>query len=213
MKFRFDRLEFLKLIKNGHCILLGRTQSGKSFFARSLLADTGSLIFLSKNTEYSLWKGRLASDRLELLESIKQGQSDGINTVVTVGTFQEAAEVLSKISFYLLSLGLQCTVFIDELADVATAHIIDGYTSKLWTKGLGMGINMIAACQRPTKLLNPTVKANTVYWVIFQVNVNDRDTNEIPFIDKVSELEKYEFLVTDGVDVKHYKPIGSGLNE
>jgi len=194
-------------IKSGEFItVIGRTQTGKTFFVKNRLLRLQNAIQIVFDTKRKVTDGwqNWAEISVSYIPDLAKAITDGKRRIhFLTQVYSDDIINLNVICKLMLDIAqtqnIHQILYIDELADISNSYHIPPNLALMYTKGAGLNITIIASCQRPVQILHPLIRSQTFHFIIFKINVTDIDTNVIPFIDKVAVLGDYECIYTDGV--------------
>lgn len=180
--------EVPKINPNEHVGLLGRTQSGKSYFAREvLLTYFRRLIVIDteERNEFSKEKGYaqvdyhiIKPDNKELIAILKgypidkEGKPPAFRWNMPTPVGEEGERVIEILSAMLLAYGNSVALYIDEAGDFVNAHYIPPNFNSLMRKSAKRHINVIWTTQRMPNV-NGDIAGNSVHMFVFNIEPSD----------------------------------------
>lgn len=192
-------------------LILGKTGSGKTQFAKHLLrivAQKMPVVIIDPN-ELWLWKGR-GGQKTDWASKKEPGTIDKphlvdvFNPKFSVQLLQPDVDGsnedprLARMCYDLLKAGNRF-IYFDESEGIATANKVPDYIRRVWKTGRAHGLGAWVATQAPTGI--PKIfKSQAEKFITFKVGLEDIDLVSAMLHapkEQVSGLKKYEWLYYD----------------
>lgn len=161
----------------GHILIIGETQSGKTFYANHLHREFatrghGLSIFWNTNHIPYVWGEKVQS--VNGLAAVAQ-RSKAINFLPS-GNLEQANQQLAQLVAWIFKHGkgagrVWCQVLVDEAQEYSRENSQNDPVRMVATRGLGAyGVRLIAITQYPVTL-NTTTRTNCAFRVIFKPGI------------------------------------------
>lgn len=154
---------------NEHVTLMGKTGSGKTYFAQHALSSVGRLIVFDPKANLRE-RFKLQKPSQKIMRAFHRGDPARIQIVPPRGTFQDQFDFYETI-FEDIYHTQDCYVYIDEVYRVTP--MTGGYWfTSLYTQGRELNISMWCSTQRPSRI--PQFILSEPEWLIaFRLNKKD----------------------------------------
>ncbi len=171
-------------------LLVGKTNSGKTYAAGLLLAASQRLVVIDGKGRMSLeeWRvKRVKSDELE-----KNLREDSFRLIL-----RPAEDELPDIGTLLLAF-TDIQIYIDELFFIFPTNKREPHWSALWSRGRELQIGVWAAVQRPSFIpLLTMTEADHVFTFRLQGRSDRQRIAELVGIEDLPRLKDHSFLYAD----------------
>lgn len=185
-----------------HIVVIGRTQEGKTFFViYTLLPQLRYyVIFDTKHSDFNDSHGVIVDNIVDLIMAVNRREK-----VVYRCKYRGFANLSHEFNMVARALLLTNNYYLvcDEISDVCGANYIGDDHEAFLRTGLSRGLISIAATQRP-QLMSKTIFTQSQ--VKFYFRVDDYDIKALrgycPFVERIRDLKKWEYIATDGANYK-----------
>lgn len=199
----------LTLDKNKHCIISGKTGTGKSFVAKQIFYSYAKhkknaiFVDIKHDPRHEQGDSKIPSNiprATSLKQCIKMLNTNWL-VVFKLPQCSSIDEYITKevnpLFQYCLNRG-NITVFVDEAAIICQTHKMASFHYRSMIAGESLGVNVINITQRPNVIDN-TCLSESEYKILFRQQLKaDRDKLEgvvgEEIADKLMSLPKYDFL-------------------
>jgi energy-coupling factor transporter ATP-binding protein EcfA2 len=210
MKFHIDPSE--------RWIIIGKTGSGKSEFAKYMLREIAKKYPVVIIDPKEFWMGRspqFETNRKKPGTIDKPHRVNSFNPKFRVQLLQPDPddpddERLARMCKAVLDHG-DVFMYFDESEDIATAHAVPYYIRRIWKTGRAKGVGAWVSTQAPTGI--PRIfKSQAEHFITFKVGEQDVDTvADLVHADpeEVRKLQKFHYLYynTDMDSAVHNIPV------
>lgn len=198
-----EKRNTMKIKSNERIFICGRTRTGKTYFARKLIAKFKKFIVYDPDLEY-FDLGKIVTSLQDFKEAIKKHSK-----VIYQPRSYQQEEFIDLCTFIFNNLS-NLVFVVDEVADLAPNNAIPSAYSMIMRRGAKRGIGSIALTQR-VALVDKTIIAQADHLISFQQFL-DNDINKLienigAGAEKVRYLEKYHYLYFHDGKIEIRKPI------
>lgn len=192
----------LKIDPSERWIIIGKTGSGKSEFAKYLLRLVAQKMKVVIIDPKEFWMGKhpIWANKKQLGSVDQPRLVNEFNPKWQVQCLQPDADDpedtrLAAMCRETLKYG-NIFLYFDETEDIATAHSVPGYIRRVWKTGRALGVGAWVSTQAPTGI--PKIfKSQAEHFVSFKVGDEDADVVASLLhtdVETVRNLGKYEWL-------------------
>lgn len=199
-------MKMIKIKTNQRIFITGKTQSGKTNFAKYLIRQLKNYIIYDIKREYSSF-GIVVHTKKEFLTSLKRGYSQ-----IVIQPNDLSKENFNEICQTIFQKLTNIILIVDEVHKFCTKSSIPYYLNAIVTVGASLGIGFMGISQRCANVHND-ILASSEYIISFYQFL-DNDINKLKeFLgteaEKLKNIEYYYFLMFSIFDkkIKFYKPI------
>jgi len=196
----------IQIKTNQRVFITGKTQSGKTNFAKYLIRQLKNYIIFDIKREYSGF-GIVVNDRKSFVTALNRGYSQ-----IVIQPNDLSKEFFDSICETVFKKLTNIMFIVDEVHKFCTKNSIPYYLNAIVTVGASLGIGFMGISQRCANVHND-ILASSEYIISFYQFL-DNDINKLKeFLgadaEKLKNLEYYYFLMFSIFDKKivFYKPI------
>lgn len=190
----------LKIKPNEHGVIVGKSQSGKSYCGKYLFRAFPRAIFYDLKHDpahaHLLADFPLATTPKALHQYLKKGKTHIIYRPAPAGSLDEAIQRHDQVCRIIYELG-NITLFDDEAANICTDRRIGQWHYKVLTMGMSRGIGLISCTQKPV-WVSSSILSEAKWMIMFQVLVEQHrkkigGTTGKDVAESLLHLDQYHF--------------------
>jgi len=174
----------MKLNAGEHCMVVGTTGAGKTYFAKNALLPVYPRIIVVDTEDYDFEEFPVVSVK----KAVRLAQSDTpifFCRVVLSGVLSRDIDSINSLCYGLLAHGHDVVVYFDEVTDYSDAHHIPDSLRALVRKGRRRPITVMVGSQRPA-MISKDFWGNTLHKWIFALS--DYDIEAVrPYAPRVAD--------------------------